>query len=512
MTLKNRIAKLEVEYNTEVEQHIAIDYETCTVMVNDELKKPYIPPVTCLKFHQSNASRRLLMGPYGSGKSTTCCVEIVVRACQMPPCYDGVRRSRWVIVRNTYGDLDSTSLKTWLEWFGFLGNVHRRMTPRLCYTHTFNDGKGKVELEVMFLALDRPDHIRKLKSLELTGVYLNEMSEIPMAALVHFKARINRFPAVRDCGKPYWSGIIADTNPPETDHWLYKLFEEERPTGHKVFHQPAALIKDSNGEYVANPEAENIEHQAKGYDYYFEMMQGQSEEFIKVFIQGKYGTVVDGKFVYTNYNDDLHSVDTIDIDTDEPILLSWDYGTVSPACLISQLIAGQLLAIKEFVCEYMTVKELCKTAVIPFLTKYCQGIVLEDLIGDPADTYDGRAQLQELGFTVIAARTNKIEARIRAVRDFLNGLVEGHPTFLVSAKGCPKLRQGFLGKYHYRRLRVIGEERYQDVPHKNHPHSDIHDCLQYAALHYADVQFYEEPEKYDFDAYYDKEKSRVTGY
>jgi hypothetical protein len=44
------------------------------------------------------------------------------------------------------------------------------------------DGTG-LELEVLFLALDRPDDVKKLKSLELTGAWLNEASELEQAVL-----------------------------------------------------------------------------------------------------------------------------------------------------------------------------------------------------------------------------------------------------------------------------------------------------------------------------------------
>ena len=41
------------------------------------------------------------------------------------------------------------------------------------------------------------------------------------------------------------------------------------------------------------------------------------------------------------------------------------------------------------------------------------------------------------------------------------------------------LRKGFAGGYHYRRLKVAGDERYHDEPNKNE-FSHVHDALQYA--------------------------------
>ena len=41
------------------------------------------------------------------------------------------------------------------------------------------------------------------------------------------------------------------------------------------------------------------------------------------------------------------------------------------------------------------------------------------------------------------------------------------------------LRKGFAGGYHFRRVKVAGDERFHDVPDKN-AYSHPHDALQYA--------------------------------
>ena len=59
----------------------------------------------------------------------------------------------------------------------------------------------------------------------------------------------------------------------------------------------------------------------------------------------------------------------------------------------------------------------------------------------------------------------------------LNRLVDGEPGLLLSPH-CKMLRKGFSGGYHYRRVRVVGDERYHDKPDKN-AFSHPHDALQY---------------------------------
>ena len=104
------------------------------------------------------------------------------------------------------------------------------------------DGTG-LELEVMFMALDRPEDVGKLRSLELTGGWMNEASQMDKAVLDMLTQRVGRYPSKR-VGGPTWTGVIMDTNPPDDDSWWYKLAEEERPKDYKFFKQPGGLMRD----------------------------------------------------------------------------------------------------------------------------------------------------------------------------------------------------------------------------------------------------------------------------
>src|ERR1700681_1808942 len=177
-------------HNKRTDRHITFESERTIIHAGDS-DKVYIPTATGKLFHASNGFVDLVIGPYGSGKSTMCAQRIVESACRMPFWDNGQRRARWAVVRNTSGELNSTTLQTWLQWFGDLGCIKKRQKPLLMYEHEFNDGNGIVRLELIFIALDRPDDVRKIKSLELTGVYLNELSELPQNVLSHFKGRVN---------------------------------------------------------------------------------------------------------------------------------------------------------------------------------------------------------------------------------------------------------------------------------------------------------------------------------
>jgi len=137
----------------------------------------YVATPTGAKFHKDESFIRAIIGPIGSGKSVACCWEIFRKACAQKAHTDGIRRSRWVVVRNTYRELIDTTINTYNDWFGELG-YWRKMDMKHIVTMPLEDGTI-VQYEVLFRALDKPDDIKKLLSLELTGGFLNECREIP---------------------------------------------------------------------------------------------------------------------------------------------------------------------------------------------------------------------------------------------------------------------------------------------------------------------------------------------
>jgi PBSX family phage terminase large subunit len=487
--IAKRIAEIEHQRKKGIERQITINGKGMIVHANEQ-DKLYIPTATGHVAHNDDSFVRIIMGPYGSGKSTWAITEIVRRACEGPVWHAGRRRSRWGIVRNTSGELQSTTLATWLAWFEELGDVRKRQKPIMTYEHSFNDGHGIVELELLFIALDRPEDVRKIKSLELTGCYINELSEVPKAALAHMKGRVNRYPSKAFCQEAYWSGIIADTNPPEDDHWIYKDFEEHQYDHHKLFKQPPGLIKNDDGKWIRNPCADNADHLAA--NYYEMLAEGQSQEFIKVFCLGEYGSVGFGKRVYPEFNPDVHAVESLSAIQGEQLILGWDFG-LTPACVVVQLSArGQLLVLKEYVGDGMGIRTFAEAIVIPGIAKdfpYCK-VGLS--IGDPAGNARNEiveemsciGELNSLGIPTTSARTNDIDPRLGSVRYFLNRMVDGKPSLLLDRRHCPSLFKGFVKDYIYARIAVSGEERYKDKPNKNMASHPM-DGLGYACLEIA---------------------------
>lgn len=433
------------------------------------------------EFHLSDAFVRGLMGPVGSSKSTACCTEILRRAQEQIP-FNGVRRTRWAVIRNTYPELKSTTIKTWSEWAQ--GSAMRWDAPITSTMYGPLPDGTMLDMEVFFFPVDRPEEIGKLKSLELTGAWINEAGELPKAVFDMVTQRVGRFPPARQ-GGPTWTGVLLDTNPPDDDHWYYKLAEKECPPDWKFFKQPGGLIEDK-GTYKANPAAENIENLPSGHEYYLRQVPGKNKEWIKVFLLGNYGTIADGKPIYPEWNDDIH-VRKVTAYPSLPLLLGFDYG-LTPACVICQISPrGQLIVLAELFAKDMGIRQFARDVVRPFLAMNFHDYGFQ-AAGDPAglarsDTDEKTCfmELAEEGIACVPASTNSFVGRREAVAKYLTRLVDGQPALLVDPS-CDMIRRGFNGRYQYRRLQVVGEERYKDVPDKN-DFSHLHDALQYAALH-----------------------------
>lgn len=467
----------------------------------------YTPAPTIARFHASNALVRGLRGPFGSGKSVGCCWEIWTRACEQRANQDNVRKSRCLVTRNTYGELTSTTIKTWLDWFPearFGKMVFGAPITQVC---RWPGGDGTtVELEMLFLALDRPEHAKKVLSLDVTMAWMNEAREQPKAILDALTGRVGRYPRGEDGGVT-WSGVIMDTNSPDDDHWWYVLAELTKPESFAFFSQPDG--DSDQGEnlnwLLQTPESlalpmDHPDRIARGREYYKRLRGGKTPEWIKVYIKGQYGTVHDGKPVYPEWNDTLH-VKELEPLQGVPLDIGMDFG-LTPAAVITQADArGRLMVLDELCGEDMAIREFLTDVLIPHLTKnyptwWAKKSAREPMIrcfGDPAGNQkaqtDGKTCFQEVraaGLEIRGAKTNGFIARRGAVSWFLSKLSGGQPAFLLDPY-CAVLRKGFNGGYKYRRIQVTGEDRFTDEPVKN-GYSHPHDALQYVALESGGVQ------------------------
>ncbi len=469
------------------------------------LKLDFSKSPTVWKFLNDDSFVRGMVGPVGSGKSYACCAEIFKRAIQQKPSKrDGIKYSRFVIVRNSYPMLKTTTLKTWLELFPehIYGAV--RHSPPI--THHIKlpsrEGAAGIDLEVIFLALDQPKDVRKLLSLEVTGGWINEARELPKSIVDGLTHRVGRYP-VKEDGGPTWRGVILDTNPCDDDHWIYRLSEKEPPKGRfawKFFRQPPGVFeaKDVPDEmpeaqgYVfaagkwwkTNDKAENLNNLPVGY--YEQLLGGKNLDWIRCYAEGKFTYVQEGKPVWSEY-DDASMVDDCQILDGEPIQIGLDFGLTPAAVFAQRTPKGVWNVLHELVTFDMGLERFC-TLLKEDINRYFPKHELS-IWGDPAgmqrDQIFENTSFDHLknvhGLFAKPTATNDFRTRREALAMPMSRLIDNKPGFRVDRK-CVRLRKSLSGGYHFKRVAIgAGQERFRDTPNKNE-HSHIGDAAGYCLL------------------------------
>lgn len=469
----------------------------------------YHPSPTGMLFHNSNADIRIVLGNVGSGKSTMMIIELLKMAMLQRPDKDNVRSSKYVIVRETYPQLLETtfaSFKLWLK----PNQTTRRYTMsapmKIRWTDKLADGT-KMGAEFIFQAVAKPEDYENLKSLELTGAFINECGAMDSEIVSAVYSRLGRYPAPVDAvdqDKPITRvSLIMDTNPPEDDSWVSQI-EQNTPMGWEFFRQPPAILKDSKSDlgYKLNPKGENFKYIGVGPKrYYLDRIPTLTPEQVKVLFEGRYGVTSSGKAVYKRqWDHDYHiSKAGLQLVKEHPVILGWDWGAGGESCVVGQVMpSGQLRLVEEFFGDNIGLRDFATDFVKPWLQEQCgsEGWKIFS-IGDPAGLSshglaeknrnyfhvlnDERVGVFKDWFKTAPAPSNHIEMRLNAVRHFLTSKTNtGLPLFQID-KNSKMLIKGFNQSYQYDRKQVTGRATYKDLPCKSRE-SHPHDALQYLCI------------------------------
>ena len=359
-----------------------------------------------------------------------------------------------------------------------------------------------IDCEVIFLALDTPQSVRKLLSLEITGAWCNEARELPKAVVDGLTHRVGRYPTKAD-GGPTWYGIWMDTNPPDNDHWWHTLSEKEPIKGDFpwTFHrQPGGVLpvtKDdlpenpeangfifSGGKWwMVNPNAENRNNLPPGY--YQQLLGGKNADWIRCYAQGMYTFVQEGRPVWPEYDDEMMSAD-LEADPYYSIQIGVDFG-LTPAAVFGQRTAGGAWRIlEELVTFDMGLERFGQELLGKIAEKYSKHEIL--IWGDPAgnkrdEIYEVTAfdHLRSIGFKAQPTDSNAFQVRREAGASPMTRLISGKPALMVDKK-CLRLRKSLSGGYFFKRQSLgAGQERFKDTPVKN-DHSHVGDAFGYLML------------------------------
>lgn len=443
-------------------------------------------PPTCAEMMRSKAFVRVIAGPVGSGKTTSCIFEMLRRAIEQSPGDDGIRYTRFAVVRQTLSQLKDTVLKDILSWLGGLATY--KVSEK-----TVHVSFGDVRSEWLLIPLDDPDDQRRLLSMQLTGAWMSEAIEMSVDIVPPLTGRLGRYPSGK-LGSPTWFGLIADTNMPSEGTDWHKLMALEVPPDWQVFIQPGGL----------DPNAENLnwltqtdvtlklplDHPNRleqGRRYYERLSKSYSPDWVRRYVHAQFGNDPSGSAVHREtFRRSFHVVDGLHALSGFPLIVGQDFGR-NPCAVLCQLDhRGRLLILEELISEDMGLELHVNVALRPAILSERFIGMSSYIVGDPAgrqrsSSYEENSfdLLKREGFSAYPAPTNDIDTRLRAVDALLLGQRDGGPSLLIDGARCPKLVQALGGSYRYAKRR---DGELQARPEKKHPWSDVADALQYVCL------------------------------
>jgi hypothetical protein len=368
----------------------------------------YTPLAKQEQFHQSQAKFRLYIGAWRSGKTYAGCIEGYKHSILYP-------KNCGIIFRKDFTNLQDTTMKTFLQ-----------VVPQDDILD-FNKSEHRIMLkngsEIYFRHLK--DGL-KLGSLSLGWFFIDEAEEIDEEI---FTALIGRL-SLKNSACVGW--LVS--NPPNTDHWLYRTFNDNPDNSYQVFY------------------ASTYENKANLPQDYIASLEKLPESWRKKYLEGHWGFTPDGRPFYQGFIESLHKKKLEPI-KDRYIYRSFDYGYNFPFCSFHQLDAkGRWLIISEIMGREITIEKFGE-----YIKTYCAehfpGFSFQDF-GDPAGLQKSDKSertsveiLNSLGIYPVS-KVSTYRERKEIIERKLSTLVEGIPMLQID-ESCKIIIDGFLGGYHY---------------------------------------------------------------
>jgi hypothetical protein len=444
--------------------------------------RQYTPDGAVLeRYLDSRASLVCIQGPVRSGKSVASIMRLYEGMMQVPKT-EGKRRSRWLVTRNSYPDLEESTIKTWLDWFPERLYGRFMWTPPYCHMMRFGD----VEAEVVFEAFKGEEDIPSLKSREYTGIWANEAQFYSRKFMVALFERTGWYPVP---GGPKW--LQMDMNAPPHGHWVpmmrgdapipEEMDERERrslikPPDWEFLVQPAWFLEqmDAQGrvdKYVINPKAENLN--IVGERAVYELLDGRTQDEIDADLMNRVTILTRGQAVFPMFRKETH-VAKHDLQPIEglPIYVGLDFGR-RPAAVFAQRAGGRWFVLDEVTASNMGAEVFAPIVKRRLLTRY-PGYKYE-FWGDPSgDSARGETNndtsfqiFEKNGMAVRKADKRGLRTiRIETTTRLLNTMSGGLPALLISPR-CVTITTGMAGGYIFKRKSVSGSPVYEEEPAKN---------------------------------------------
>lgn len=369
----------------------------------------------------------------------------------------------WYLIRDTWENIQATTMKTFFEWFppGIYGTFHA--TKRV-----FTWASGVADGSVGFLGMDDPQDASKLMSRDMAGFGIDEPAPAIGSAGVDemiFNIALSR---LRQPNMKWYGAKLAENNPDES-HWSYRRFVSPGERGF-VLWQPSS--------------PENLQHLPSTYYSGLRQVFAHRPDLINRFVEGNFGFQQIGKSVTPQWSDQIHLANGLAPIPRQELILLWDWG-LNPTCIITQITPlGHWNILDSFVGKDTGAEELINDIVKPVLSQKYRNSPLRH-IGDP----QGKQREQSSVHRSAVASMRKslggiwrpgpvtLAERIEPLRAVLGRVTGGRGVLQVDREGAPEVWHALRGGWHFHvtRTGVTSGEPVKNI------HSHPGDAMSYGA-------------------------------
>lgn len=415
-------------------------------------------------FIESRAEADLFASRKGEGKSAGLCWSAFYYTYHNPG-------AQGICVRDTYENLQRTTLKEWFHWFppGVYGDwIESKREWHWDKRRTGLDGC------VTFLGASSKDDAQRIASMPLAFGLADEPApaggDVASAGIDEYVMDTImgqlRQPGMR------WYAMKLATNNPDQSHWSFKRFVKPGTPADPAMVAGVNMPAEQESGYRCwqTRDPENIQNLPPGYYEAMAKRWANRPDLLRRFVAGKFGFQSKGKGVTPEWSDDLHLSSGLRPIIGAPLKLGWDGGH-NPTCIISQQSPlGDWLITDAFVGDKIGTFELIEDVVKPrILDRYPWVKTIDRGLrhtGDPnMDTGDQGSSknspvkfiMSELGGVWIPGPID-IEDRVDPLRAVLRKTREGRGLLQVDRELAERVWWALRGGWHYRIARsgVVG--------------------------------------------------------
>lgn len=441
-----------------------------------------------------------IQGPIRSGTSVASCMRLMEAAMAVPKDHTGKRRSRWLIVRNSYPDLEASTIKTWLHWFPV--KPYGRFYWSQPYLHEVRI--GDVEADFHFESFAGEDDIPSLMSREYTGAWINEAQFYTRRFTTVLLSRTGYYPVPDgpkflqlDMNAPpmgHWIPIMRGDTPPPEEWTESERMAHRKPDTWEFLVQPPWFIErtDPQGnveQYDINPAAENL--RIMGEKAVRSLLGGRTKAEIDAELMNRVMLPQAGLPVFPMFVRDAHiSRHPLKAVPGIPLHVGLDFGR-RPAAVIMQLVGGRWFVLGELTALNTASEEFAPALKRYLARRWPEWMAAEGpgvhFWGDPSGANKRSETNDDTAFGIFAKNGmhvrkadtgNRRTIRLETMTMLLNRMVHGQPGILFDPTHCPKLTTAMAGAYIYRRKKVSGAPTYEDEPLKNEFSDPVDACIE----------------------------------